>query len=147
MTHPAERLPTRVRSLIAATGLAGLAICSVAWVVACRAPISDQLLGRAAAVAVVILVGDVALLQIRLGRNGNGFTWAEAALVVGVAIGGWAWLIALLGPVILGGQPRRGPALDIVSTREPRVGCLRGWRLQSRGPFRLVRRRRCRRQR
>ena len=101
MTHPAERLPTRVRSLIAATGLAGLAICSVAWVVACRAPISDQVLGRVAAVAVVVLVGDVALLQIRLGRNGNGFTWAEAALVVGVAIGGWAWLVALLGPVIL----------------------------------------------
>ena len=101
MTVPTEHLATRVRALVAVIGLAGTAACAAAWAAAPQEPLSSSLLAQLAAVAVVVLVGDIVLLQIRLGRNGNGFTWSEASLIVGVAIGGWAWLIALLGPVLL----------------------------------------------
>ena len=101
MKVAAERLPARVRSLIAATTLLGLVITAAAWVQVARVPMSRGVLAWAAGVAVVVAIGDVVLLQIRLGRHGNGFTWAEASLLVGVAIGGWAWLLALIGPVLL----------------------------------------------
>ena len=76
-------------------------MCAAAWVVLLSSPLSTDALGELVAVAVVVLVGDIVLLNIRLGRNGNGFTWSEAALIVAVAIGGWACFVAALGLVYM----------------------------------------------
>ena len=56
-----------------------------------RAP---DLLPFAGAVAAV-LIGDIKLVEIRIGHNGNSFTWAEAALILGVFLIGWNWFILL----------------------------------------------------
>ena len=53
-----------------------------------------HLLMLAAAVAAVF-VGDIRLVEIRIGHNGNTFTWSEAALILGVSLTGWSWFILL----------------------------------------------------
>ena len=129
MTKSGDALPLRVQALVGAVALLGLACCSVAWSAVARAPLSAESLAWGAAVAVIVLVGDIVLLEIRLGRNGNGFTWAEAALIVGVAIGGWAWLIAVMGPVVLLRQLAAGrrPHKAVFNAGSAVVSAALGW--------------------
>ncbi|MDX6229181.1 MAG: hypothetical protein QOI76_2571 [Frankiales bacterium] len=53
-----------------------------------------QLLWMTAAVCAVF-VGDIKLVEIRIGHNGKTFTWAEAALILGVSLTDWDWFILL----------------------------------------------------
>ncbi len=46
-------------------------------------------------VIAVVLVGDISLLRIRFGANGNSFTWGEASLIVGAVVGGWPVLLVV----------------------------------------------------
>ncbi|BEP12288.1 hypothetical protein acdb102_05990 [Acidothermaceae bacterium B102] len=90
---PAERGRLRVHVFV--TVLAVAALVAVSWAVALgvQAPSPHLLMLSAAAAAV--LVGDVRLVEIRIGHNGNTFTWSEAALILGVSLTGWDWFIAL----------------------------------------------------
>ena len=46
-----------------------------------------------AAAAAAVFIGDMRLVEIRIGHNGNTFTWSEAALILGVSLTGWSWFI------------------------------------------------------
>jgi PAS domain S-box-containing protein len=70
-----------------------------------------HLLMLSAAVAAV-LVGDVRLVEIRIGHNGNTFTWSEAALILGVSLTGWDWFIALGFATLLIRQLAVGRSLE-----------------------------------
>lgn len=83
----------RVRLLVAAVSLSGL-ICVLAAVVDLAdtgGPRPAQLL----LISAIVLVGDLSLLRLRFGANGNSFTWMEAAVIVGAMVGGWALLISV----------------------------------------------------
>ncbi len=90
---PAPRT-LRLRILIAAVCLAGLAaLLSAGWdLIDGKSPVG---LGAVLLVAAIVLVGDVSLLRIRFGANGNSFTWAEASLIVGAIVGGWSLLLVI----------------------------------------------------
>ncbi len=92
--RPASRPDARLRVLIVAISLAGLAaLLSAVWELARNpAPVGP---GHVLAIAAIVLVGDVSLLRIRFGANGNSFNWAEASLIVGAIVGGWPLLLAV----------------------------------------------------
>ncbi|MDX6202343.1 MAG: hypothetical protein QOJ83_1843 [Frankiales bacterium] len=112
-SHPAagqsEALPLRVRVLVTA-----LAVASVALVIACiNAVVTHHehvhWLWAAGAIAAVA-IGDFKLVEIRIGHHGSSFTWAEAALILGVTLVGWNWFIPLGAATLLVRQlvARRG---------------------------------------
>jgi len=89
-------------------GLGGLAI-------AVRDVVVDPLpfnVGHFLLVAGIVLVGDISLLRIRFGGNGNSFTWGEAALIVGAFVGGWPLLVVAGTASILFRQIATGRALQ-----------------------------------
>lgn len=94
MSAVAIRLPTRrpVTALVAALTISGLGCVVVAgWELQrLSSPVSSE---QFLLVAATVLIGDISLLRIRFGANGNSFTWGEAALIIGTVIGGWPVLI------------------------------------------------------
>jgi PAS domain S-box-containing protein len=103
MMRPLADLHPRVRVLVVVSAAVGALVTAAAWTDVLDDPGPARLLPLLAVVAVV-LVGDISLLRIRVGHNGDSFTWAEAAVIVGVAIGGWPWLLALAAPTVLARQ-------------------------------------------
>lgn len=99
LTFPAiarTRAPrkARVLLLVAAVTVLGLAAFAAAgWELLRSAPPVQPTL--VVVVAAIVLVGDVSLLRIRFGANGNSFNWAEASLIVGALVGGWPLLVAV----------------------------------------------------
>jgi PAS domain S-box-containing protein len=94
------RPPRRIRLLVAVTSLIGGLLLVVDGAHALQAVHRPPVLHLLAVVAVV-LAGEIALLRIRVGHNGNSFTWAEASMILGVSIAGWDWYIALGGLTVL----------------------------------------------
>ncbi|MGB9378853.1 MAG: histidine kinase dimerization/phospho-acceptor domain-containing protein, partial [Mycobacteriales bacterium] len=94
----ADRSPspehTQLRVLVGAVSVVGLVALVVAgWeLVDSSTHMGPRLV---LVVAAIVLVGDVSLLRIRFGANGNSFNWAEAALIVGATVGGWPLLLVV----------------------------------------------------
>jgi len=109
MSRPVASLPPAVRLLVAATAAAGAAATAASWADVVRSGARPELMPFIAVIAVVI-AGDISLLRIRIGHNGDSFTWGEAAVIVGVAIGGWSMLLALGAPTVLARQMAVGRA-------------------------------------
>jgi PAS domain S-box-containing protein len=114
-TVPAEETATaagrfRVQLLVTALSTIASVVVVTAVVLAVQQP-TPRLLLLCAAVAAV-LVGDVRLVEIRIGHNGNTFTWSEAALILGVSLTGWAWFIALGFATLLVRQLAVGRSLE-----------------------------------
>lgn len=96
------RLPRRLRLLVLGCIGAGAAaiLVTLAQVLTAPAPSPWNL----PAVVAVAIVGDISLLSIRFGHSGNSETWAEAALILGVVIGGWDWFIVLAPAAVVARQ-------------------------------------------
>jgi PAS domain S-box-containing protein len=87
------RSDRRVRVLVAAVSAAGaLCVLGAVWELVNAGGTRP---GQVLLIAAIVLVGDISLLRIRFGANGNSFTWFEAALIVGAMVGGWSLLIAV----------------------------------------------------
>ncbi|MDX6244582.1 MAG: hypothetical protein QOE76_2305, partial [Frankiales bacterium] len=90
----ASGYPVPLRALISVMAVIALAILGLSLHGAVTGPHDLKLTWAAGAVAAV-LMGDLRLVEIRLGHNGNQFTWGEAALILGVTLVGWNWIIPL----------------------------------------------------
>ncbi len=91
-TTPGE-MPVRVTLFVLALSTAAVVIVIGCIVAATKEPRPDLLMIAGAVAAV--LVCDIKLVEIRIGHNGNAFTWAEAALILGVSLTSWNWYIPL----------------------------------------------------
>ena len=85
--------PARMHVFVFSLAIASSVIVAVALTTALSHPRPHLLMLTAAAAAV--LVGDIKLIEIRIGHHGNGFTWAEAALILGASLAGWDWFIPI----------------------------------------------------
>ncbi len=111
MTSPAattsqEQLPTRLRLLVVAVvalGAVALGV-SLGYAVRLRPP-PDRVLVAAA----LFVVGDVALIKVRFGRNYFNFTWAELAIVFSLIMlpAGWTAAIGTAAVIMAQGTQRR----------------------------------------
>ncbi len=126
--HGRESLPGRVWLLIGCLATASAVVVTAAVMEIFRAGSRPGLL-VVVAVAAVVLVGDLPLLQIRFGRNSVSFTWSEAALVTGAALGGWPLLIVLTGSVLLLRQlvGRRSPHKAVFNASTSLLGVCLAW--------------------
>ena len=103
--------PARVRLLVLALLAAAVVAVTANLVMALQQSQPRLLLLLAAAAAV--LVGDIKLVEIRIGHNGNSFTWSEAALILGASLAGWSWFIVigfftlLIGQLCAGRSPQK----------------------------------------
>ena len=123
-----DQLPRKVRLLVS-----GLAVLAIVAVVAAIVEVDRMgprpVLVDVLAVSAIVLVGDVPLLQIRFGRNSVSFTWSEAALVTGAALGGWPLMLVLTGVVLLLKQvaARRAPHKALFNASTAVLGVLLAW--------------------
>lgn len=101
---------TRLNLFVGVFAAASAVAITFSLISAIRGP-TPQMLLLCAAVAAV-LVGDLTLVEIRIGHNGNGFTWAEASLILGASLVGWDWLVPISAATLLVRQLLIGRALQ-----------------------------------
>jgi len=79
---------------------------------------------RLALVALVLLVGDSTVLQLRFGRDTYTFTWSEAAIIIGLYLVPWPWLsfIAPLAVAAVHAFARRSPVKVAFNAASMAVG-------------------------
>src|SRR4051794_18767842 len=95
--------PARLRTLIALMTVAAAVVISFTVHGAITGDHHLKLAWAAGAVA-ALLLGDLRLVEIRLGSNGNQFTWGEAALILGVTLVGWDWFVPIGAATLLARQ-------------------------------------------
>ncbi len=104
-------LPIRLRVLVASVVAAGVVVAGVSLPVALAHP---PQLSRLVLATAMFVVGDIALLRLRFGRNYFNFTWAELAIVFSLVMvpAGWTVLIGTAAvcaaQVIQRRQPMKG---------------------------------------
>jgi PAS domain S-box-containing protein len=98
-TQSAAAMPPRLRAFVAIFAAVAVVAITGSLISAVNGPRPHLLLLSAAVAAV--LVGDITLVEIRIGHNGNGFTWAEASLILGASLVGWDWLIPVSAATLL----------------------------------------------
>jgi PAS domain S-box-containing protein len=94
-----QSVTPRGRAVIAGVLALGTAAAALSWVLALHA--GPPPIGRLVAAVVLVGTGDIALLRIRYGGDGNSFTWAEASLIAGAVFVDWSWLIAVGSATVL----------------------------------------------
>jgi PAS domain S-box-containing protein len=91
--------PLRVNALVLSASF--VALCTVAIELVVAVHHGQPPVMQLAATAAAVLVGDVKLVEIRVGHNGTSFTWGEAAMILGASLVGWDWFIVVGAATLL----------------------------------------------
>ena len=108
---PATHVSVRTRTPVVIWLIMALGVACIVMGAAAAGAVAAPAWWRVALTAAAFLMGDIALLHIRFGRDQNSFTMSETAVVVGLVLLPLPWLL-LIAPVCVAGAHvigRRSP--------------------------------------
>ena len=113
----------RLHALVAAVTVAGMSCIALA-VLSSGTPLDPPAAWRLILVALVLLVGDSTVLQLKFGRDSYTFTWSEAAIIIGLYLvpSPWLSIVAPLAVAAVHAAARRSPVKVAYNAASMAVG-------------------------